>query len=224
MGADQAEAQVLPLAGPPAAPPPKARLSRSARRLQLLDAAQEVFVSAGYHAASMDDIAERAGVSKPVLYQHFPSKLDLYLALLGRHADSLVADVRSALARTSDNRERVLGSVQAYVDFVEHEGAAWRLVFESDVSREPLVAERVRRMHTECVEAIASTIAADTGLSDAEALLLSIGLAGVAEAGAKGWLAAGGSRGPVPKDRAVALLARLTWRGIAGFPGPADRG
>src|SRR5690606_32411520 len=52
------------------------RLPRMARRAQLLAAAQEVFVAQGYHAAAMDDIADRAGVSKPVLYQHFPSKLE----------------------------------------------------------------------------------------------------------------------------------------------------
>ncbi|HSO65750.1 MAG TPA: helix-turn-helix domain-containing protein, partial [Ornithinibacter sp.] len=58
------------------------RMPRSERRAQLLDAAQAVFVQSGYHAAAMDEIADRAGVSKPVLYQHFPGKLDLYLALL----------------------------------------------------------------------------------------------------------------------------------------------
>ena len=63
------------------------RLPRSARRKQLMAAAQEVFVAQGYHAAAMDDIADRAGVSKPVLYQHFPGKLELYLALLDKHAD-----------------------------------------------------------------------------------------------------------------------------------------
>jgi len=66
------------------------RLPRSARRKQLLEAAQEVFVAQGYHAAAMDDIAERAGVSKPVLYQHFPGKLELYLALLDQSCDRLV--------------------------------------------------------------------------------------------------------------------------------------
>ena len=66
------------------------RLPRSARRAQLLEAAQEVFVGSGYHAAAMDEIAERAGVSKPVLYQHFPGKLDLYLALLDQHSGELV--------------------------------------------------------------------------------------------------------------------------------------
>jgi len=59
------------------------RLPKPARRRQLLGAAREVFVAQGYHAAAMDEIAERAGVSKPVLYQHFPGKLDLYLAQPG---------------------------------------------------------------------------------------------------------------------------------------------
>src|SRR5881227_1358009 len=66
------------------------RLSRDARRAQLLVAARDVFAAHGYHAAAMDDIAERAGVSKPVLYQHFPGKLELYRALLGTCADELV--------------------------------------------------------------------------------------------------------------------------------------
>ena len=82
------------------------RLSRSARRTQLLAAAKTVFVTQGYHAAAMDDIAVRAGVSKPVLYQHFPSKLELYLALLGESAAEMVRLVRAALdapARTTMN-------------------------------------------------------------------------------------------------------------------------
>ncbi|MGH3699716.1 MAG: TetR/AcrR family transcriptional regulator, partial [Pseudonocardiaceae bacterium] len=66
------------------------RMPRDERRAQLLAAATDVFVNNGYYATVMDDIAERAGVSKPVLYQHFPSKLELYLALLERHTDELV--------------------------------------------------------------------------------------------------------------------------------------
>ena len=71
------------------------RLPRSARRQQLLEAAQQVFVANGYHAAAMDDIAERAGVSKPVLYQHFPGKLELYVALLDQHIGTLERRVRT---------------------------------------------------------------------------------------------------------------------------------
>ena len=191
------------------------RLPRKARRQQQLGAAQEVFVAQGYHAAAMDDIAERAGVSKPVLYQHFPGKHELYLALLDQHADDLVAKVHRALASTSDNKQRVSASVAAYFDFVTGEGEAYRLVFESDLRNDPAVRERVERMTAQCVEAIAQTIAHDTGAGEEEALLLSVGLSGLAEVGARWWLS---SQGRVPRERAVELLARLSWRGISGSP------
>src|ERR1700752_4019624 len=83
------------------------RLPRSARRKQLLEAAQEVFVAQGYHAAAMDDIAERAGVSKPVLYQAFPGKLELYLALLDPHCDAIIARMRAAVSSSPENKVRV---------------------------------------------------------------------------------------------------------------------
>src|SRR5271156_2620738 len=92
---------------PSPARPRGPRLPRLARRRQLLDAAMEVFVARGYHAAAMDEIAERAGVSKPVLYQHFPGKQELYLALLEQSTSALIATVRDALGSTTENRERV---------------------------------------------------------------------------------------------------------------------
>ena len=80
-------------------PPASGRASRpTAHR------SKRVFVDSGYHAAGMDEIAERAGVSKPVLYQHFSSKLELYLAVLQRHVENLVSGVRQALRTTTDNR------------------------------------------------------------------------------------------------------------------------
>src|ERR1700744_384702 len=69
------------------------RLPRLARRRQLLDAAMEVFVARGYHAAGMKETAEGAGARKPVLYQHFPGKQDLYLALLDESVDTLIEAV-----------------------------------------------------------------------------------------------------------------------------------
>jgi AcrR family transcriptional regulator len=191
------------------------RLPRSARRKQLLAAAQEVFVAQGYHAAAMDDIAERAGVSKPVLYQHFPGKLELYLALLDKHCDAIVAKVQSAMEGTSDNKERVRGAVEAYFDFVDHESEAFRLVFESDLRNEPAVRERVERVERGCIAAITDTIISDTGVSKSRAELLASGLVGAAETAAQFWLAGGRQ---VPKEEAEALLAALSWRGIASFP------
>ncbi|MDP9466193.1 MAG: TetR/AcrR family transcriptional regulator [Actinomycetota bacterium] len=195
------------------------RLARPARRKQLLEAAHELFVEHGYHAAAMDDIAERAGVSKPVLYQHFPSKLELYCALLDQHAEHLLAKVRRALDSTTDNRARVAASVAAYFDFVDGKGSdvqgAFRLVFESDLRNDPAVRERVERMTRGCADAIAETIAHDTGYRPEEAQLLSIGLTGLMEVSARWWLT---SADRIPKDRAVELLLGLAWRGISGSP------
>src|SRR5438445_13399728 len=88
--------------------PRSSRLPRHERRRQLLDAALEVFVSQGYHAAAMDEIAERAGVSKPVLYQHFPGKLELYLALLDESVGTLIDTMRDALgSNLEDPKQRV---------------------------------------------------------------------------------------------------------------------
>ena len=99
----------------------KARLPRDERRAILLSAALEVFTAAGYHSAAMDEIADRAGVSKPVLYQHFPSKLDLYLAVLDLHIDSLVFEIQKAISSTPDNAQRVRATVVAYFAFIENE-------------------------------------------------------------------------------------------------------
>jgi AcrR family transcriptional regulator len=191
------------------------RLPRSARRKQLLAAAQQIFVAHGYHAAAMDDIAERAGVSKPVLYQHFPGKLELYLALLDTHCDAIIAKVRSAMLSTPDNKERVKGAVQAYFDFVDHESEAFRLVFESDLRNDPQVRERVERVEQGCIAAVTDTIISDTGLSKASAELLAAGLVGAAGQSAQYWLATGRQ---IPKSEAEALATALIWRGIASFP------
>jgi len=108
----------------------RVRLPRDERRALLLSAALEVFTVSGYHAAAMDEIADRAGVSKPVLYQHFPSKLDLYLALLDVHIDSLVFAIQKAIASNKENKNRVKATVAAYFEFIDDEGGAFRLLLK----------------------------------------------------------------------------------------------
>jgi AcrR family transcriptional regulator len=191
------------------------RLPRSARRKQLLAAAQDVFVAQGYHAAAMDDIAERAGVSKPVLYQHFPGKLELYLALLDTHCDAFAEKIRNAMSATTDNSERVKGAMHAYFDFVSHESEAFRLVFESDLRNDPAVRARVDRMERLAVEAVTETIMADTGVSRARAEILAAGLCGAAQVAARFWLAGGRE---VSQEEAEQLMSTLAWRGIGSFP------
>ena len=191
------------------------RLPRSARRAQLLAAAQEVFVENGYHAAAMDEIADRAGVSKPVLYQHFPGKLELYRDILDQHAGELLSDVRAALESTQDNKQRVAATIDAYFRFVDRRDAPFRVVFESDLTNDAGVRERVERVELACAQAIAEVIAEDTGLPRAEAELLGMALTGMAQVTARYWL---GSDGSIPRDAAAQLIAQLSWRGIRAFP------
>jgi AcrR family transcriptional regulator len=195
--------------------PAGTRLPRPARRRQLLGAAQEVFVAQGYHAAAMDEIAERAGVSKPVLYQHFPGKLDLYLALLDESAEELVGIVREALSSTTDNKQRVPATFQAFFDYVSGSGEAFRLVFESDLSNEPAVRERLDGTMRDCADMISQFISEDAGVSDDEAHLLGMALVGMAQVSSRYWLTTDRA---IPKDAAEQLLARLAWRGISSWP------
>lgn len=191
------------------------RLPRDARRAQLLDAALTVFVEQGYHGASMDDIAETAGVSKPVLYQHFPGKLDLYLALLAISCDSVIAAVKHALASTVDNRERVQATIDLWFSYVSDSRAAFRLVFESDLTNDPAVREQVDRVVHESAAAIAEVIHEDTALPDEAAHLLAVSLVGMGHVGARYWL---DHETTLTREQAVQLVSGLGWRGIGGFP------
>jgi AcrR family transcriptional regulator len=195
--------------------PKEKRLPRDERRAQLLAAALEAFTQSGYHAASMDEIAVRASVSKPVLYQHFPSKLELYLAVLDTHIDSLVFAIQKAIASTSDNSKRVRSTIQAYFDFIDDKSGAFRLLFESDMNVEPQVRERLNRMTYDCAAAVSAVISIDTGLSKESSMLLAIGIIGTAQITARHWLDRDGISS---KEEAVAFVSNLIWRGISGFP------
>ena len=191
-------------------------MPRDQRRAQLLDAAGDVFTTRGYHAAAMDDIADAAGVSKPVLYQHFPSKLDLYLALLDGSCDRLVEIVEQALDSTDDNAERVVATMGAFYEFVSSSSGQFRFVFESDLTGDGQVQERLWRVNNEIADAIAEVISEDTSLPPDEAKLLAISLVGIAQVSARYWVSSGVHK--IAVDEAKQLVSSLAWRGIRGFP------
>jgi len=192
-----------------------ARLPRDERRAQLLSAAHEVFVANGYHGAAMDEIAETAHVSKPVLYQHFPSKRDLYLALLDSHLSTLIELLLGALNSTTDNDERVQAVMRAYFRFIANDDQAHRLVFESDLINDVDVSARLEAFNKTFADAVARVIAEDTKLPELEAQLLGRGLAGLAQVSARYWLETDGN---LDLDVASDLIYRLAWRGISRFP------
>ena len=191
------------------------RLPRDERRGQLLIAASEVFVDRGFHAAGMDEIADRAGVSKPVLYQHFSSKLELYLAVLNRHVDNLVSGVRQALRTTTDNRQRLRAAVQAFFDFIEHDSQGYRLIFENDYVTEPQVSEQVKVATEACTDAVFDLISRDSGLEAHRARLIAVGLVGISVDCARYWLDADR---PISKEAAVEGTVAFAWGGLSHVP------
>lgn len=191
------------------------RLPRDERRGQLLVVASDVFVDRGYHAAGMDEIADRAGVSKPVLYQHFSSKLELYLAVLNRHVDNLVLGVRQALRTTTDNWQRLHAAVQAFFDFIEHDGQGYRLIFENDNVTEPQVAAQVRVATESCIDAVFALISADSGLDPHHARMIAVGLVGISVDCARYWL---DNDRPISKSDAVEGTVQFAWGGLSHVP------
>src|ERR687893_1318670 len=89
------------MAAPPKTPPQRKRLSAEDRRAAILDAALETFARRGYNGASIDEIAQAAGISKALIYEHFPSKKDLHVSLLERHTQEIFV----RLAQTADTDE-----------------------------------------------------------------------------------------------------------------------
>ena len=191
------------------------RLPRDERRGQLLIAASDVFVDRGYHAAGMDEIAERAGVSKPVLYQHFSSKLELYLAVLQRHVDNLLQGVRGALSATTDNRLRLRAAVEAFFDFIEHDSQGYRLIFENDYVTEPQVAAHVKVATEACTDAVFDLISRDSGLDPHRARMIAVGLVAISVDCARYWI---NNDRPISKDAAVDGTVQFAWGGLSHVP------
>lgn len=151
-----------------------------------------------------------------MLYQHFPSKLDLYLALLDASCETLVDVVRQALDSTEDNADRVVATMAAFYDFVSSASGEFRFVFESDLTGDGQVQQRLWRVNNEIADAIAEVIVSDTGLPADRAKLLAISLVGTAQVSARYWVSEGGME--IDLAEAKQLVSRLAWRGIRGFP------
>ena len=170
-----------------------------------------MFAEQGFHGLSMEKLADAAGVSKPVLYQHFPSKRELYLALVSDAAEELQSQVRKALEGTNDNRARVEASIAAYFDFVEDK--RFQLLFGTAETADDDIRAAIDGAEMGIARIIGQLIAADAGLSEESANFLAWGVRGLASDGARWWL----EHRDVEKADAVRLLSRLVWRGLGAF-------
>ena len=182
------------------------------RRAQLLDVARRVFGNSGFHGVSMEDVAKEAGITKPILYDHFSSKKELYLALLDEDLAELHEKVREALDSPTGNRERIRRSFQAYFEFVHEQAEGFRLMMQETVGVERDFRERVGQFRFDTVSEVADLIQRESaGRLDRErAEIVALALVGMAETVAQ--------RDPAASERhrhaAVDTLVQLAWRGI----------
>jgi AcrR family transcriptional regulator len=192
--------------------PATTRLPAAERRRQLLDVALAEFARRGYHETSMNDVADAAGVTKPVLYQHFGSKRDLYQELLEDVGGRLEVAIAEATAGARGPREQVEVGLSAYFHFVAGEQAAFNLLFGGGTRRDDEFAEAARRVEASIAAFIAELIRVE-GLDPAHRTLLAHGLVGAAESTSRYWVA----NGLEPSaDRLAAQVADLLWAGLRG--------
>lgn len=195
--------------------PHAARLPAARRRQQLLEVALHVFGEQGFHPASMNDVAEAAGVTKPVLYQHFRSKRDLYRQVLTDVGAQLLDAITKATTAAQSPRHQVELGFIAYFRFVEANEAAFRVLFGGGTRRDEEFAAQVAEVEGAIAEAIATLIEVE-GLTNAQRRQLAHGLVGLAEGTSRVWMAEGADQ---PADDLARLLADLAWRGLRGVRG-----
>jgi AcrR family transcriptional regulator len=127
-------------------------MSAADRREAILDAARSAFAERGFHETSLDSVAERAGVSKALLYEHFSSKRELYVSMLEMHVHELVERISGAVAGAEPGEPRMRAGLEAFFGFVEERRGAWRIMFRN--SDDPDVSIRLDRLRDEVAAAI----------------------------------------------------------------------
>jgi AcrR family transcriptional regulator len=194
---------------------PRRRLSAAERRVTILDAALEVFAARGYHSASIDEIAGAAGISKALIYEHFPSKRELHAALLAHHVQELFERLVQSAAPGQPGDVRLRSGVDAFLRFVEERRDAWRMLFRE--ASDPEVAEVVRVVQAQATATVAALIAAEpstqpSGEGDPERAIemLAQQLTGAIQGLANWWA----ERPDVAREELVERVMDFAWLGL----------
>jgi AcrR family transcriptional regulator len=143
--------------GPSPAGSARRRLPREARARQLLDVAEAVFAERGVQSSSMDDIAERAGVTKPILYDHYGSKDRLVAAVIMRAGSILAEAVLAAVNSSSSPEDALVRGLRAYFEFIELRRSGLHSLLTEGVvpgSEAAAALEAVRNQQAEMIAAL----------------------------------------------------------------------
>ena len=200
---------------------PSRRLSGDERRRQLSTVALRIFAARGYESATMDEIADAAGVTKPLLYQHFSSKRALYRELVDSVAEELLHSISAATRAACGPREQVENGFEAYFRMVVTHETAFRLLYSRSLPTDPELGAALSRVEDAIAVAIDPLIAA--GLDPAHRRLLAHAVAGMAEGAGRHWIETRGEgpdgslAAPWPGREAQQLgrrIAELAWAGL----------
>ncbi len=191
------------------------RLTAEQRRHQLFAVALELFAHRGYRATTMDDIAEAAGVTKPLLYQHFSSKRALYLELVDSIAKDLLTAVGHGVAQAEGPRQQVELGFAAYFRLVVSHEAEFRLLYGRDHADDQELGRALRTVEDAIAEAIDPLI--DAGLDADHRRLLAYGIVGMAEGASRRFMAQRPDSDTELEEEAQKLarrMADLAWAGL----------
>jgi AcrR family transcriptional regulator len=194
---------------------PSRRLTAEQRREQLFAVALELFAHRGYRSTTMDDIAEAAGVTKPLVYQHFSSKRALYLELVDSIAQELLIAVRGAVMRAEGPRQQVEMGFAAYFKLVINREAEFRLLYGRDHADDKELGRALRMVEDAIAEAIDPLI--DAGLDDNHRRLLAYAVVGMAEGASRRFIEQRPATAGAVEEEAERLaqrMADLAWAGL----------
>lgn len=189
------------------------RVPRAIREQQMLDAAVSVFGRRGFHAASMDEIAEAAGISKPMVYAYLGAKEDLFIACLHREATRLVETVVEAVGSSERPDEQLWNGLRGFFAFVGTHRDGWNVLYRQSRGREPFASEwaAMRGRMVDIVSGLLARAVAHAGGPGGPADLepVTYAMVGAAESMAD-WLADNPGEDP---GRTAARLMNLIWLG-----------
>jgi AcrR family transcriptional regulator len=191
------------------------RLTAEQRRQQLFAVALELFAQRGYRATTMDDIAEAAGVTKPLLYQHFSSKRALYLELVDSVARDLLTAIGRAVLQADGPRQQVELGFAAYFKLVVRHEAEFRLLYGRDHADDEELGRALRAVEDAIAEAIDPLI--DAGLDPDHRRLLAYGIVGMAEGASRRFIEQRPDSDAATDEEAQRLAGRmadLAWAGL----------
>lgn len=190
-------------------------MSRPERERQMLDVAEEVFAEQGYATASMEEIATRVGVSKPMLYEYFGSKEGLLLATIGRARTELFETTAQAIEAAASAEDKLRSGYLAYFRFNEAHRRAWLVLLQEPILHRGAAGEieATRRQQTDLIAAQMAQLVPDRPRRDLEAYAEII-------VGASERLALWRTRNPdVSVEEAARQMMDLTWHGLGSLDG-----